>query len=272
MKGRLQDRYVVGVEIGGLGVEVRSRNEYLAEQLRTRYQDYQPVSAERFLAEVEIISGRQNTSLLQQDLHFRQGVLVYHAPGCQGYVDPFHKQGLLQMDTDHPLQEVEYYLRVVIALLAFENGGVLFHSAGVVRNGRAYIFFGYSGSGKSTLARLSHRDEVLNDDLLVIMPEMDSWRVYATPFWNQSQRHIAVPHAPLAGLFRLVQDRKVYLEGMESAQGVAEMVSSCPVVSADPSRSQLLMERCQKILDAAPAYRLHFLPDDSFWRVIDAAV
>ena len=71
-------------------------------------------------------------------------------------------------------EEVEYFLRVIYALLVFQAGGLLFHAAGIVRDGQCYLFFGHSGSGKTTVARLSSTDLVLNDDLVVLIPRQIS--------------------------------------------------------------------------------------------------
>jgi len=156
-------------------------------------------------------------------------------------------------------------------LLAFEAGGALFHAAAILHSGRAYAYFGHSGSGKSTVARLSAPDVVLNDDLVLLMPGEGAWQAHATPFWNQFHGQNPAPPAPLAGLFRLVQDRQVLLERMETAHAAAEMIASLPVVSADRARGVQLIQRCQAILERVPAYRLHFLPDASFWSLVEGA-
>jgi len=68
----------------------------------------------------------------------------------------------------------------------------------------------------------------------------------------------------------VVQDIEVYLEPMGSGQALAELVSNIPVIPDDPSRGEILLQRGKRFLDSVPAQRLHFLPDDSFWKVIQA--
>lgn len=48
----------------------------------------------------------------------------------------------------------ENFLRVLTALQVLDHGGLLVHGAGIVRRGRAHVFFGPSGSGKTTVLRL----------------------------------------------------------------------------------------------------------------------
>jgi hypothetical protein len=102
------------------------------------------------------------------------------------------------------------------------------------------------------------------------MPYLGQWWAHPTPFWNlPGEAGVASP-APLAGLYSLVQDTQVYLQPLQGASATAEMLASSPVVSADPGRSVALIQRCRAILAKTPAYRLHFLPDASFWQIISA--
>jgi hypothetical protein len=261
----------VSLDIGGLGIDLICNDLSLTGQLARRYRHFPPVAPRRYRAFIQIEPGGVSTSLIQLPLRFRDGVLKYDAPGFQGYVDPAAGHASLTLRSLQPEVELDYYLRTVCALLAFEAGGALFHAAAILRGGRAYAFFGHSGSGKSTVARLSAPDVVLNDDLVLLMPRDGAWQVHATPFWNQFHGQNPAPPAPLAGLFRLVQDQQVYLERMEPAHAAAEMIASLPVVSADRSRGVQLIQRCQAILERVPAYRLHFLPDASFWPLVEGA-
>jgi hypothetical protein len=260
----------VSLDVGGFGFDLRCYDALLAGWLARRYRHFPPVNDKRFKAEIRIRSTGQTASLLQQPMHFSQGVLTWDVPGCQGSIDPFQRRGNLALTSNQPQAEAEYFLRLACALLAFEAGGLLFHAAGVVQKGRAHAFFGCSGSGKSTVARFSPNDAVLNDDLLLLMPYQRQWWAYPTPFWNlPGEAGVAFP-APLAGLYSLVQDTQVYLQPLQGASATAEMLASSPVVSADPGRSVALIQRCRAILAKTPAYRLHFLPDTSFWQIISA--
>lgn len=264
--------FVVSLDIGGLGIDLACNDARLAELLARRYRNFPPASPRRFRASIQFEAGDNPASLLLQPLQFQRGVLVYDAPDFQGYVDPVAGQGSLTLRCQHPEIALEYYLRVMCALLVFQAGGLLFHAAAVQRGGRAFAFFGPSGSGKSTVASLSVQDVVVNDDLVILRPEGNLWQVHATPFWNQYRGESPAPPAPLAGLFRLVQDRRHFVEHMDAACAVAEMIASLPVLPADRARAGQLIARCQSILDCVPAYRLHFLPDASFWGLVEGMV
>ena len=91
----------------------------------------------------------------------------------------------LTLRSTSPIAQVEYFLRILYALLAEAHGGLMLHCAGIMASSGVHLFIGQSGSGKSTAASLSRgRGVVLNDDLIVLRPEQGRWIAYGTPFWN----------------------------------------------------------------------------------------
>ena len=204
---------------------------------------------------------------------FEQGVLHFRAEHYVGWLNlraPHAMQrAYLNVIAPEPFEPIDYFVRAALALLAFEAGGLLFHAAGLVRRQQGYAFFGYSGSGKTTVARVSTGVSVLNDDLVVLWPEAEGWSIYATPFSNPTQVAPSAPQsAPLAALLRLVQAVHVFVEPLDQAVAVAEVIASCPIVSADLDRALSLLARAAQLVAAVPVQRLHFLPDDSFWTVV----
>jgi hypothetical protein len=154
-------------------------------------------------------------------------------------------------------------------MAVFKRGGILLHCAGVVRNQRAFLFFGHSGSGKTTVARLSPNDIVLNDDLVTLLPSETGWLAHGTPFTNPTQNPPSNQSAPAAALLRLVQSKTVRLESLSRANAVAELLSNIPVLPQNPAQLSQIIARLESLLDSLPAWYLHFLPDDSFWNTVD---
>lgn len=257
------------LSIAGIGVSVACNDHPLVEQLSWRYREFPLEGDVQFAIRVELMEREGYGAFLEVDTAFRESVMEFKSPAYEGFVDTRKGYGQLSLSSAHPQDEVEYFLRVVYSLLVFNVGGLLFHAAGIVRWGRAYLFFGHSGSGKTTVSRLSSDNVVLNDDLIVLLPQMEGWIAYATPFWNPTQVRPTSNSAPVAGLFRLVQDKDVFLEVMGKGQALAEMVASVPVIPDDRSRGGELMARCGSLLEKVPAHLLHFLPDSSFWGVVE---
>ncbi len=200
---------------------------------------------------------------------FERGVLHFTSVYCTGSLDVSGVNAPFSILASHSFEPIDYVVRAALALLAFEAGGLLFHAAGLARRGRGYAFFGHSGSGKTTVARASKEAVVLNDDLVVLLPQADRWLMYATPFSNPTQMTPADPRSvPLYALYRLVQDRRVFLGPIDPAVAIAEVIANSPVVNADPDRAVALLARAEQLVNAVPVQRLHFLPDDSFWALV----
>ncbi|GAB4400781.1 MAG: hypothetical protein OHK0052_24330 [Anaerolineales bacterium] len=259
--------------LADFGLRVRCNSPELCGALAARYAGFAENKPFDFEATVTVQPGTLRKHAVQDTGTFFEpdGVLRFDAPGYQGWIDAVHGRGALTVSSLEPELEVDYFLRVACALMTFERGGLMFHAAGVLRRERVFVFFGHSGSGKTTVSRLSARDQILNDDLLIFLPDRaGGWQVHSTPFWNPTQvRPAGRASARLAGLYRLVQAKQVFTRPMQGADALAEMVSNVPVICADPSRLPPLLERLQAILTVIPAFYLHFLPDDSFWQVVD---
>lgn len=257
------------LSIANLGVSLTCSNPDLLQGLARRYADFLSDGDVQIKTVINWVDGQVSSPFLEANPTFRDGAAYFDEPGYQGYIDLKANKAELSLASTRPLEDIDYFLRVIYAMLVFQAGGLLFHAAGIVRKGKAYLFFGHSGSGKTTVSRLSPKDVTLNDDLVLLIPEEVSWRVYSTPFWNPTQVRPSPQTAPLKGLYRLVQDRHVYLEAMSPGQAVAETFASAPVISGDPSKAGDLLLRCRQLLAVVPVYRLHFLPDDSFWKFVE---
>jgi len=175
---------------------------------------------------------------------------------------------VLRAHPDAAPEDLNYFVRTAFALRAFDRGALLFHAAGIVHRGAAYVLFGRSGSGKSTAARLSAGKPILNDDLLLLRPADAGWDVCATPFGRR--RIPEVRSAPLRALLCLVHAADERLEPMSRGMALGELFANSPVVNADPVRSTELLARCEGIVQAETVSFLQFRKANTFWKVIDA--
>jgi len=195
---------------------------------------------------------------------------LFDAPGFSGQIDLCDHTATLALDSTTPLEGVEYFIRIVYALLADHAGGMLLHAAGLLVDGEVYLFTGLSGSGKSTVVALSPHAVALNDDLIILRPNGQRWIAYGTPFWNPEMQARAGQTAsgPVAGVYRLVKDIDVYLEPLSPATAAAELVANCPVIAGLPERLPGLLARCWALAQTVPVQRLHFRKDPSFWETL----
>jgi hypothetical protein len=166
---------------------------------------------------------------------------------------------------------LENFLRVMTAAFVLERGGFLLHGSGVVRGGRAYIFFGPSGSGKTTVTDLSPADLVLSDDLTLVIPGGEGGYVAAgIPFGMAHHRIPATRGSfPIASLNRLEQSPSVRREPIQGAQAVAEVAASLPFVMQETRQASRAIEVLSLALGTIPVYRLFFRKDGAFWSVVE---
>ncbi|NJK80105.1 MAG: hypothetical protein HC893_05900 [Chloroflexaceae bacterium] len=144
--------------IGGLSFLLLCNDAALAERLRERYRAFR---------------GRAETTPqvlmnIYRDDDFEPPVLegqqMIYTPATHrlltvGSEATFNiEMGLIQqwVSGRHPVDCVEYCLRVGLALLAVHHGGLLLHAAGLVRHERAYIFLGNRAAAKRPLLAMPH--------------------------------------------------------------------------------------------------------------------
>lgn len=164
---------------------------------------------------------------------------------------------------------LENFLRVLVAYDVLECGGVLLHSAAIVKNGRAAVMFGHSGAGKSTASAiaLANGYSVISDDINIIEPAGDGWQVTPVPFSGtlNAVSEIKRP-VPLLGLFRLRQAGKDAVLPCSAARSVSLLAGSVPFVNQDPLRADLLLDILTGLCVALPVQDLYFTPNDNFLR------
>jgi len=177
----------------------------------------------------------------------------------------------LTLTAGDPLVSLEYFLRIACALLAFRDGGLLLHAAGLLVAGQVHLFVGVSGSGKSTVTALSPQATALSDDLVLLRPMNGRWMAYGTPFWNPetAARGWQSAGGPVAGIYKLVKSPEVRMEPLSAASAAAEVAANCPVVNGRPELLSELLLRCRALVGAVPAQRLYFRKDAGFWELIE---
>ena len=168
---------------------------------------------------------------------------------------------------------VENFLRVLYAHALLDVDGFLLHAAGLVRDGRAYLFFGPSGSGKTTVTTMSPDALVLSDDLTLVKVASEDGQLICrsstVPF-----RGVFAPRPehetfyPVAGFFRLVQDASDFLVPLSGARAVGEVVASLPFVTERHDLAGRAIDVVSKAVARTPVFQLHFKKDRTFWDAI----
>jgi hypothetical protein len=265
----LSDEHQLTLTIASLHIAIACNTARLCAALRHYYRPFVSTLSPTATLTLAAHHEPQPAATGAAEVQFFPASGRFVSASAEGHIDIAARQASLHLFGPHPLGDIDYCLRIIYALLAFQQEGLLVHGAGLVQQGRTLIFFGHSGSGKTTIARFSPHATLLNDDLVLLLPHAEGWHVHATPFWNPTQAARPTPGtAPLAVLLRLVQAPHVALETLGPAQAAAELLSCVPLLPGSLTHSRAVMALVLRLLHHIPSYRLYFLPDASFWQVV----
>ena len=181
---------------------------------------------------------------------------------------------LLTRGTFEPeLRALENFIRCAVAWCAAERGGALVHAASVVRNGKAYLFYGESGAGKSTLSAVNTRGNVVSDDLSLVLPRPGGGLdLVGSPFrGTYEEGEPVLGRFPLAAGFRIVKDVKAEVRAAPRAIAFGQLVGNLTFVAEAFRERPDLFASIEAAFSGVPLLHLHFKKDDSYWDAIDAA-
>lgn len=157
-------------------------------------------------------------------------------------------------------QTLDAFLRSYLSWRLLRRGGLMLHSAGLVKGGRAYIFPGKSGAGKSTLSKIAAGlgAEVISDEINMLAPARGGWRAFGSPFWGEMRADGRPGSWPLGGVFLL---KKARLDGVFHC-GRGELLKTllrCTVnFDRSPAAAALALANAAAVLGAVRPARLEF--------------
>jgi hypothetical protein len=263
---------MIKIDIADICVGLKLDDTKVTQQISDRYADFLSTDGTpEVMVHIEVREGVQfvplGPGLYVINSSFQDGRLTFESYFEAGSVDMATGQGELLMA---PNSSIENFLRVLYSWRCIYEDALLVHSAGVIKDGKAFVFFGPSRSGKTTITCLSLDHTVLSDDLVIIKKRNGAYKVYGVPFRGD------MPEAPrtnaranLYGLFRLKKDTRHFTKPLGHSQAVAELISCVPFVMEDPIMSQRVIDICTDLVASVPVKELHFRRDKGFWRVID---
>ncbi len=239
----------------------------ITEQVRKIFSSFVTENPCDYIIVVKIASDSLSDTVVQTEASIADGCFHICCEEFIGHVDLSTKQGVISTSSDWPFESLASFLRSFYSAIIFHSGGLMLHSAGIVKDGKAYIFFGPSGIGKTTVVRNSSEHFILSDELVAIKCDQGQFGAYGTPYGKEDWNEATGPH-PIAGLFKLVQDNEVFLEELSHARASFELLTI--------SRAWDSLFAVDKVFHVTenlardiPCFALHFRPDNSFWRCID---
>jgi hypothetical protein len=197
----------------------------------------------------------------------RRVIASYHfglcaLPGGRGW-----RVGLTDQAVEPQERVVDNALRVVVASLALAEGGFAMHAAGVLHEGRAWLFAGPSRSGKTTAVALAGPARSLGDDFALTVWRDGAWYVPATPFDNAARIDAVPPPGlhPLAGIYRLHQAPQTRVERPAPSRAIASLLGCVAFPWAMPEAADTLLDRAGRLVGEGRFAHLHFRRDAELW-------
>jgi len=132
------------------------------------------------------------------------------------------------------------------------EGGLLVHSATVVKEGVAYCFPAYGGTGKSTLARLTPGDLALSDELSLLTLEDGQWRAWPSPLWNWPRQFVgdASRGYPLGGMGFLRQAPMTAFKPLKADEALTQLMAQTVAFDALPKASATTFNLAADLVEA----------------------
>jgi hypothetical protein len=177
---------------------------------------------------------------------------------ASGTIQPFY--GRRAEPGPHALN-YPYDQAILIPALLRRDVAVV-HGAGLILDGRGFVFFGPSGIGKTTTSRLglARGGALLNDDRVALRPDGPGWRVCGTP-WHGEEPRVSPDSAPLRGVVRLRQGQENHLRRLDPLEGLSELLACALIPFFQREAIEHAVDLLGRLQDSVPFWELTFRPE-----------
>jgi hypothetical protein len=161
------------------------------------------------------------------------------------------------------------FLRILYSLALVEARGLVVHAAGLIRNGRAYLFCGPSGSGKTTISRLSNDATLLSDELSIVRIVDRGALCFGTPFRGELGLAGSDRGEALAGIYFLRHGPRHATAPIKPSEALRRLLPNVLFFVKDGAVTATVFEIASTLVESVPCFELSFRPDPAFWEVIE---
>lgn len=261
------------VEIGSIPILIELDGLYPSREFAALYSPF--ITGRDYLYRIKVACGNRRGRPAKAKgvvLCLVNGVYKIGCGEFRAVLDLNNSRGSICLSNSWSEQTLVSALTNLSIFLQLNRGGIVFHASAIARGNRAYVFSGPSGAGKTTVAELSRECTVLSQELIGFDFLNRGLRAFAFPYYADSGFPSRAGGCfKVAGLFKLVKDRRNYLKPISKPRALAEFFTFPYDLRVLPSFPDYL-ERHYRLIESVACYELHFLPDGSFWRCIDGCL
>jgi hypothetical protein len=259
----------VAVEIGGLPIRLRARDQGFLEMLRTRYRGFvNPAADPAYEFEIEIVAPQESAES-DEDLRVRCNEKTWELTrgDFRATWDAARRCGCVRQSANP--YSIDSVLRVVHTLALAREGGFLLHAASGIRNGKAFAFSGVSGAGKTTISRLAPSDvRLLTDEISYIRRVELGYIACGTPFAGELARAGENLQSPLQALFFLRKGLENRIDPVAKADALRELMRNILFFAEDPELVNMVFASACEFVERVPVGQLTFVPNERVWGLI----
>ncbi|MDI6723991.1 MAG: hypothetical protein QMD61_05040 [Methanobacterium sp.] len=261
----------VSISIGGIPVKITLDDELFLNEILEKYSNFIVDDIDPTInLEIEVLEDESGHNILLEvpklTLESEELYKIFWN-SFSGEFDIHSMKGKLRCRSQLDLNN---YLRIIYSLVLLEEQGFLVHAASLIRNGIGYLFPGKSGTGKTTISRLSNDSILLSDEVSLVKKVDGEYNIFGTPFWGELAIAGENTQAPLKSVFLPKKDQENYITPAKSVKTLEHLIPNVLFFLSDNEFNMQLFNICHDFVNVIPAYELHFLPDPSFWSVINA--
>jgi len=260
--------YQITVDIGGMPILLHTQDDSFRQLLARRYAGFvDSAVSPRFEFDIELTTPSRKAPDEDVRVEMRDGTWRLGRGDFRAQWDPGARRGRIRQSANP--YSIDSVLRIVHTLILAHEGGFLLHSAGAIRNGRAFLFSGVSGAGKTTISRLAPPDVTLLTDEVSYVRRVDAgYRACGTPFAGELARVGENCSAPIASLFFLKQGPENKIEAVAKSEAVRRLMRNILFFAEDAALVEEVFQSACEFVERVPVQQLTFTPDSRVWGMI----
>jgi hypothetical protein len=264
----LNQSYQITVEIGGMPILLHTQDDSFRQMLARRYAGFvAPAAPPRFEFDIELTTPAKKAPDEDVQVKMQDGTWQLRRGDFHARWNPAAGGGSIRQSANP--YSIDSVLRIVHTLILAKEGGFLLHSAGAIRNGRAFLFSGVSGAGKTTISRLAPADvTLLTDEVSYIRRTANGYRACGTPFAGELARVGENCSAPIASLFFLKQGPENKIEPIEKSEATRRLMRNILFFAEDANLVKSVFQSACDFVEQVPVLRLTFTRDSRVWNLI----
>lgn len=257
------------ISIGGISLLLTADDNLLLSKIKKIYSNFITNTTDYSIKiELELKDNTHNLDYLKVTIDEELCTIIGNS--FSGEFNLYNHKGKLRYnDCQNAHLNLDNYLRVIYSLILLDEPGFLVHAASLIKNDEGFLFPGKSGTGKTTISSLSSDSIHLSEEVSLVKWVDGNYNVFGTPF-GVKKIEGENTHTPLKQILLPKKDQENYIIPSEHIKTLKHLIPNVLFFLDDAKFNIQLFDICNNFVNSISAYELHFLPEPSFWSVINA--